>query len=133
VFDRRVLKSSKIVPKWSQPYRVRKWIWNAYLLEQLDGTPVEGEFSARRLHAFVPRRGGQLEKDQTKWEEEHKDDQDEEELEEELEEESEEEPEGDAVWTPLFAEGEHGMGSRNQGAQENEAPDTSMIQSTITR
>jgi hypothetical protein len=117
------------VPKWSRPYRVRKWIWNAYLLERLDGTPVEGEFSVRRLHVFVPRRGGKLEKDQTKWEEEHKDSQDE----EELEEESEEEPEGDAVRTPLFMEGEHGMGNRNQGVQENEAPDTSMIQSTITR
>jgi len=51
---------------------------------------------------FVPRRGGQLEKDQEEWEKEHKDDQDEEEL--------EEESRGDAVRTPLFAEGEHGMG-----------------------
>jgi hypothetical protein len=55
--------------KWSQPYRVRRRIWNAYLLEWLDGTPVKGEFSARRLHAFVSRRGGQLEKDQKEWEE----------------------------------------------------------------
>jgi hypothetical protein len=70
----------------------------------LDGTPIEGEFSARRLRAFVPRRGGQLEKDQREWEEEHKEDEDEEELEEGSRE--------DAVRTPLFAEGEHGMGDK---------------------
>jgi hypothetical protein len=55
----------------------------------------------RRLHAFVLR-GGQLENDQGEWEKQYKDDQDKEEL--------EEESRGDAVWTLLFTEGEHGMG-----------------------
>jgi hypothetical protein len=64
----------KLVPKWSQPYRVRKRIQNAYLLEQLDGTPIEGGFSVRRLCVFMPRRGSQLEKDQEGWEEQHRDD-----------------------------------------------------------
>jgi hypothetical protein len=90
------------MPKWSQPYRVRKRIQNAYLLERLDGMPIEGEFSTRRLHVFVLRRGGQLEKDQGEWEKQHKDDQDKEELEEELR--------GDTVQTLLFTEGEHRMG-----------------------
>jgi hypothetical protein len=36
----------KVTPKWSQPYRVTKCIWNAYRLTQLDGAPIKGEFSA---------------------------------------------------------------------------------------
>jgi hypothetical protein len=91
----------KLMPKWSQPYRVRKRIWNAYLLEQPDGTPIKGGFSVRRLHAFMPRRGSQLEKDQEEWEEQHSDDQDEDKLEDELR--------GDTVWTLLFVEGKHGI------------------------
>jgi hypothetical protein len=90
----------------------------------LDGTPIEGEFSVRRVCTFVPRRGGQLERDQKEWEEQHRDDQDEEEL--------EEEPKGDVVQTPLFAEGEHGIGVGNQGARGSEAPDTSYNKCTIT-
>jgi hypothetical protein len=92
----------KLVPKWSQPYRVRKRIWNAYLLEQLDGTPIKGGFSTRRLCAFVLRRGSQLEKDQEEWEEQHRDNQNKDEL--------EDESRGDMVWTLLFVEGEHGIG-----------------------
>jgi transposase InsO family protein len=72
-FDRRVLKKSgevtfkkgklvqvyrsdldytfkterKLLPKWSQPYRVEKRIRNAYKLQLLDGTSIEGDFSAR--------------------------------------------------------------------------------------
>jgi hypothetical protein len=74
---------------------------------------------------FVPRRGGQLERDQKEWEEQHRDDQDEEEL--------EEEPKGDAAQTPLFVEGEHGIGVENQGARGSKAPDTSYDKHTITR
>jgi hypothetical protein len=103
----------KLVPKWSQLYRVRKRIWNAYLLERPDGTPIEGGFSTRRLHAFVLRRGSQLEKDQEEWEEQHRDDQDEDESEDEAEDESR----GDAVQTPLFTEGEHGIGDGGPRAE----------------
>ena len=56
----------KLLPKWSQPYRVKNRIRNAYTLEQLDGTPVEGEFSTRRLRAFIPRPGSELEEQQRK-------------------------------------------------------------------
>ena len=50
----------------------------------------------------MPRRGGQLEKEQKEWEEQHKEGWDEVRLEKGLR--------GDMVWTPLFVEGEHGMG-----------------------
>jgi hypothetical protein len=99
----------KLVPKWSQPYRVRKKIQNAYMLEQLDRTTVEGEFSMRRLHTFILRRGSQLERDQKEWEVQHKDDQDEEESEEQLRE--------DMAQTLLFMEGEHGVGDIDPGGE----------------
>jgi transposase InsO family protein len=38
-------KERKLIPKWSQPYRVRTRIRNAYTLERLDGEEIEGEFS----------------------------------------------------------------------------------------
>jgi hypothetical protein len=137
-FDRRVLKSSgevifnkgqlvqvyrsdldytfkterKILPKWSQPHRITKRIRNAYELERLEGTPIEGEFSARRLRAFIPRPGSTLEQEQKEWEEKHS-----------TEEETELETQGtevDAVRTPLFAGGEHGVGIGDKGAREPE-------------
>jgi hypothetical protein len=105
----------KLVPKWSQLHHVRKRIQNTYLLEQLDGTPIKGEFSARRLHMFIPRREGQLEKDQKEWEEQHKNGQDEEEAEEGAEEGSR----GYMVWTLLFVEGEHGVGDRELAGKKD--------------
>jgi hypothetical protein len=47
----------KLAPKWLPPYRVTNRATNAYTLVQLDGTPIEGEFSTQRLRAFVPRPG----------------------------------------------------------------------------
>lgn len=50
----------KLKPMWSEPKRVRARLTNAYELEELDGSPVSGRFSARRLREFVPREGTQL-------------------------------------------------------------------------
>jgi hypothetical protein len=61
----------KVTPKWSQPYRVMKRIWNAYRLAQLNGAPIEGEFSMQRLHMFIPKPGSSLEQVQQQWEEEN--------------------------------------------------------------
>jgi hypothetical protein len=61
----------KVMPKWSQPYRVMKCIWNAYRLAQLDGAPIKGEFSVWRLHVFIPKPGSPLEQAQQQWEEEN--------------------------------------------------------------
>ena len=58
----------KLLPKWSQLYRIKDQIQNAYTLEQLDRTPVEGEFSTRRLHVFTPQLGSKLEEQQQQWE-----------------------------------------------------------------
>jgi hypothetical protein len=61
----------KVTPKWSQPYRVTKRIQNAYRLTQLNGAPIKGEFSTRRLRAFIPKPGSPLEQVQQQWEEEN--------------------------------------------------------------
>jgi hypothetical protein len=47
----------KLLPRWSQPYRIREQLQNSYRLETLDGSPLEGTFSARRLRSFRPRPG----------------------------------------------------------------------------
>lgn len=59
----------KIVPKWSVPRRIRGRLLNSYKLESLEGTLLQGEFSARRLRAFTPRAGTKLAKDQLAHEE----------------------------------------------------------------
>jgi transposase InsO family protein len=84
----------KLIPKWSQPYRIRARIRNAYTLERLDGTNTEGEFSARRLRGFVPKPSGKLEEKQAQWVKDNP-----------------ESEEAEAVRTPLFARGEHGVGT----------------------
>jgi hypothetical protein len=50
----------KLQPTWSGPYRIQEQILNSYKLEELDGTPRSGEYSARRLRAFIPREGTEL-------------------------------------------------------------------------
>jgi hypothetical protein len=35
----------KLIPKWSQPYRVKERATNAYTLKQLNSVPIQGEFS----------------------------------------------------------------------------------------
>jgi hypothetical protein len=91
----------KMIPKWSQPYRIKTRIRNAYKLERLDGEEAEGEFSARRLREFIPKPGGKLETEQEGWLEDNP-----------------ECEEAEAVRTPLFARGEHGMGDRGQADKE---------------
>jgi hypothetical protein len=54
----------KLQPTWSGPYRIQERLLNSYKLEELDGTPKSGEFSARRLRVFTPREGTELAKAQ---------------------------------------------------------------------
>jgi hypothetical protein len=54
----------KLLPKWSPPQRVTERTLNSYTLEKLDGTPIPGQFSARRLRRFIPRDGTKLAEDQ---------------------------------------------------------------------
>ena len=58
----------KLLPKWSPPQRVVERSLNSYKLEQLDGTPIAGNFSARRLRGFTPRDGTKLANEQAKLE-----------------------------------------------------------------
>jgi hypothetical protein len=51
----------KMLPKFSAPRRVVKRNQNSYQLETLEGLPIAGKFSSRRLHPFVPRKGTELE------------------------------------------------------------------------
>jgi hypothetical protein len=50
----------KIEPKWSAPRRVVSRTRNSYTLETLEGLPISGRFSARRLRRFIPRTGTAL-------------------------------------------------------------------------
>jgi len=54
----------KLLPTWSGPFRILEQLLNAYKLEELDGTPKPGEFSARRLRLFTPREGTDLARQQ---------------------------------------------------------------------
>jgi hypothetical protein len=54
----------KLLPKWSPPQRITERLLNSYTLEKLDGTPIPGHFSARRLREFTPREGTKLAKEQ---------------------------------------------------------------------
>ena len=54
----------KLLPKWSPPQRVAARQQNSYMLEKLDGTPITGSFSARRLREFIPRKGTKLAEEQ---------------------------------------------------------------------
>jgi hypothetical protein len=50
----------KLIPMWSPPHRIVKCLRNSYLLETLDGDPIDGIFNARRLRPFEPREGTKL-------------------------------------------------------------------------
>jgi hypothetical protein len=50
----------KLLPKWSTPRRVISRQLNSYVLETLNGEPIPGTFSARRLRRFIPRGGTKL-------------------------------------------------------------------------
>lgn len=54
----------KILPRWSPPCRIKERLRNSYRLETLEGTPMSGEFHARRLRSFIPRPGTQLARQQ---------------------------------------------------------------------
>ena len=50
----------KMLPKFSAPRRVINRNKNSYQLETLEGFPIAGRFSSRRLRLFVPRKGTEL-------------------------------------------------------------------------
>lgn len=54
----------KLQPSWSGPYCIQDHLLNSYKLEELDGMPKTSEFSARHLHAFTPREGMDLAREQ---------------------------------------------------------------------
>jgi hypothetical protein len=60
----------KLLPKWSIPCRITKQLCNSYKLENLDGTPIPGEFHARCLRAFHPKDGTKLAEEQKQQERE---------------------------------------------------------------
>ena len=54
----------KLLPKWSTPQRVASRHLNSYVLETLNGDPIPGTFSARRLRRFIPKEGTKMAEDQ---------------------------------------------------------------------
>ena len=54
----------KLLPKFSAPRRVVSKNRNSYQLETLEGFPIAGKFSSRRLRLFIPRQGTDLERAQ---------------------------------------------------------------------
>jgi hypothetical protein len=55
---------SKLLPRWGAPHRVVDCIRNAYHFRTIQGLPVAGMVSARRLRWFVPREGTALAREQ---------------------------------------------------------------------
>ena len=51
----------KLLPKFSVPRRVISRDHHSYKLETLEGIPIGGRFSSRRLRLFIPRKGTELE------------------------------------------------------------------------
>lgn len=58
----------KLLTKWSPPQRVTKRNLNSYNLEKLDGMPIPGQFSTRRLRGFTPKAGTKLAEEQAEME-----------------------------------------------------------------
>jgi hypothetical protein len=54
----------KLLPKWSMPQRITTRHLNSYTLETLDGEPLAGSFSAKRLQRFIPKDGTKLAEEQ---------------------------------------------------------------------
>ena len=63
----------KVLPKFSAPRRVVARNLNSYQIETLEGFPIAGRFSSRRLRLFVPRKGSELEEVQAEIEKEWRD------------------------------------------------------------
>jgi hypothetical protein len=55
---------AKLLPRWGTPHRVVDCIQNSYHLQTIQGLPVSGVVSVRRLHRFIPRPGTELERKQ---------------------------------------------------------------------
>lgn len=60
--------AQKIKPMWTGPWRVTERLLNSYTLEMLEGTPVSGEYNARRLREFILREGTELAAEQKDFE-----------------------------------------------------------------
>ncbi|KAG6859673.1 hypothetical protein C0991_000380 [Blastosporella zonata] len=58
--DYTVQVGRKMEPKWSAPRRIVSRERNSYRIETLEGLPIAGRFSSRRLRRFIPRVGTQL-------------------------------------------------------------------------
>ena len=54
----------KLLPKWSTPQRVVARHLNSNTLETLNGDPLPGFFSTRRLRRFIPKEGTRLAEEQ---------------------------------------------------------------------
>jgi hypothetical protein len=90
----------KLQAMWLGPHRVSERILNSYKLETLEGTPLEGEFNARRLRPFEPRAGTELAAQQEAFMEKLREVR-EEGQEESIEAEADEQaPEQEEQWTP---------------------------------
>ena len=63
----------KMLPKFSAPRRVVHRNLNSYQLETLEGFPIAGRFSSRRLRLFVARKGTELDNVQAAIEKEWRD------------------------------------------------------------
>ena len=63
----------KMLPKFSAPRRVINRNQNSYQLETLEGFPIAGKFSSRRLRLFIPRKGTELNEVQAAIEKEWRD------------------------------------------------------------
>jgi hypothetical protein len=57
---------AKLLPRWGAPHRIVDCIRNLYRLQTIQGLPVSGVVSARRLRRFIPRPGTELEREQAK-------------------------------------------------------------------
>jgi hypothetical protein len=55
---------AKLLPWWGAPHHIVDCIRNSYRLQTIQGLPVSGVVSARRLRRFVPRPGTELERKQ---------------------------------------------------------------------
>ena len=54
----------KLRPMWSEPHRITEKLLNSYKLATLEGQQLDGEYHARRLRRFIPRKGTELEAQQ---------------------------------------------------------------------
>jgi hypothetical protein len=67
VWDYTFKSLRKLIYYWSTPHRVCERVGNSYRLETVQGVPLSGLHNSRRLRAFVPKKGGRLEKAQAEF------------------------------------------------------------------